>query len=539
MFNCILKATLDRAVKLYPNVEIVETTTSGERWSYTYKDVYKRICRLANMLEAMGVEPGDGKMGDRVGVVGWNDHRHFELFLGIPLFGAVFHSLNVRLSLEHLNYIVNHAEDKVIFLHEDMVSVFEAMKDNMPTVKHFVIMTDKDKLPETKLSPVSSYEDLMRQASPEYTLRDFDENTPMGMCYTTATTGKPKGCVCTHRMQYIHALVQTSSHNMSDKSVFLAMVPMYHVYAWGVPYSSTWRGMKQVLAGRHLLDAEYIAKLIQDENVTNIIGVPVVLRTLLEVLRSGKYDYSSLKQVLAGGSSPDLALIKGYEDLGVEFWHAYGMTETAPLISLNVLKSTMESWPTEKKQELKRKQGLVVAGLEWKVLNEKGEEVKWDGKEIGQLVVRGPWVIEGYYKEPEKTAEVFKEGWLYTRDMVTVDEEGYLYIMDRAGDLIKSGGEWISSLDLDDYIMRHPAVLEAATIAIPHPKWDERPLSVVVLRSEFKGKIAEEDIRSFLLEEVKLAKWWLPDKIVFVDEIPKTAVAKFDKKALRERYAKK
>jgi fatty-acyl-CoA synthase len=379
----------------------------------------------------------------------------------------------------------------------------------------------------------------MRQASQEYNFRDFDENTPMAMCYTTATTGVPKGCVYTHRMQAIHALTAATMGGLTDKDAQLSLVPMFHMLGWGIPYMGTWQGQKHVMAGRHLLDAPGLCKLIEEEKVTFIGGVPVLLRAVLEELRTGKYDYSSLKTALNGGSSPDLSLIKGYEDLGIEFRHGYGMTETAPLITLCIIKGTLEDWPTEKKQELKRKQGLIPPCLEWKVLNEKGEEVKWDGKEIGQLVVRGPWVIEEYYKEPEKTAETFKEGWLYTRDMVTVDEEGYIYIVDRAGDLIKSGGEWISSLDLDDYMMRHPAVLEAATIGIPHPQWDERPLAFVVPRPEFKDKLTGEDIKRFLLDEVKAAKWWVPDDFIFVDEIPKTAAVKFDKKALREKYARK
>ena len=536
MFNCLVKNMLDRAVKLYPNVEITDRKSSGERFSYTYKDMHERICRLANVLDSLGIKGGDGNMGDRVGVVAWNNHRHLELFLGVPMFGAVFHSLNVRLSLDHLSYIVNHAEDQVIFCDQDFLPLFEAMKDRIATVKHFIIMTDEDRPPETKLSPVSSYEDLLSQASPEYTFPDFDENTPMAMCYTTATTGRPKGCVYTHRMQYIHALAAVAITGANDKSVQMSMVPMFHMLGWGAPYAGTWFGMKQALTGRHP-DAATFAKLIEEEKATDIMGVPVLARAVLEELRTGKYDYSSLKRTLVGGSAPDLALIKGYEDLGIEFYQGYGMTETAPVIAMSIIKGPMEDWPTEKKQELKRKQGLVPPCLEWKIVNEKGEEVKWDGKEIGQLVVRGAWVIEEYYKEPEKTAECFKDGWLYTRDMATVDEEGYIYIVDRAGDLIKSGGEWISTLDLDDYIMRHPAVLEAATIGVPNPRWDERPVAFVVPRPEARGKITDDELRSFLLDEVKVAKWWIPDRFIFVDEIPKTAAAKFDKKTLKEKYA--
>jgi len=538
MFNLLVKGMLERAVKLYPSVEIVDRTATGERFCYSYKDLNRRVCQLANVLEGLGIKSGDGSMGDRVGVVSWNNHQHLELFLGVPMYGAVFASVNVRLPIEHLVHIINQAEHKVLFFYQDFLPLFEAMKDRIPTVKHFVVITDEEKIPQTTLSPVSSYETLLRQASAEYSFHDFDENTPMAMCYTTATTGTPKGCVYTHRMQAIHALSALALGGLSDKDIQMSLVPMFHMLGWGIPYIGTWMGQKHVMAGRHFLDSAALCKLIEDEKVTFVGGIPVLLRALLEELRTKKYDYSSLRRALGGGSSPDLSLIKGYEDLGIEFRHGYGMTETAPMITLNVIKGHMESWTTERKQELMRKQGLAALGIEWKVLNEKGEEVKWDGKEVGQLVVRGPWVIDEYYKEPEKSAECFKEGWLYTRDMVTVDEEGYIYIVDRAGDLIKSGGEWISSLDLDDYIMRHPAILEAATIGVPHPKWDERPFTFVHLRPEFKGKVTGEDIKRFLLDEVKIAKWWVPDDFIFVDDIPKTAVLKFDKKLLREKYAK-
>ena len=539
MYRLLIKNIVDRTSKIYPSVEIADRTVAGDRFCYTYRDLFGRVCQLANVLEDLGVKGGDGKMGDRVGVVSWNNHQHLELFLGVPMFGAVFHSLNVRLSIEHLVYIINNAEDKVIFLYQDFVPLFEAMKDKIPTVKHFVIIAEDEKIPKTTLSPASSYDALLRQASREYTFRDFDENTPMAMCYTTATTGVPKGCVYTHRMQFLHTLVAAIQFGLDDKDAQLSLVPMFHMLGWGIPYIGTILGQKHVMAGRHLTDAARLCKLIEEEKVTMIGGVPVLLRGVLEALKTGKYDYSSLKLAVNGGSSPDLSLIKGYEDLGIEFRHGYGMTETAPLITMNKTKYFMESWPKEKKQELKRKQGLVAPGIDWKVLNEKGEAVKWDGKEVGQLVVRGAWVIDEYYKEPEKTAASFKDGWLYTRDMVTVDEEGYIYIVDRAGDLIKSGGEWISTLDLDDYIMRHPAVLEAATIGVPHPKWDERPMGFVVLRPEYKGKVTGEDLARFLLDEVKVAKWWIPDEFIFIDGIPKTAASKFDKKALREKYAKK
>jgi len=538
MYNLLIKTMLERAVKIYPNVEVTDRRTNGERFSYTYKDVSQRICRLANVLEGFGIEPGDGKMGDCVGVVDWNTHRHLELFLGVPMFGAVFHSLNVRLSPEHLVHMINQAEDKVIFCNEDFIPLFEAFKDKIPTVKHFVILTDGDTLPETSLSPASHYEDLLTQASPDYVFKDFDENTPMAMCYTTATTGTPKGCVYTHRMQSLHALTSVGMMGTSDKDIQLSMVPMFHMLGWGAPYTNTMMGLKQALTGRHP-DPATFTKLIEEEKVTDIMGVPVLARAVLEELRTGNYDYSHLKRILVGGSAPDLALIQGYDELGIELHHGYGMTETAPLISMNIIKAHMIDWPKEKLLQVKRKQGLLAPNLDWKVLNEAGQEIKWDGKDVGQLVVRGPWVIEEYYKAPEKTAESFKDGYLYTRDMVSVDEEGYLYIADRSGDLIKSGGEWISTLDLDDYVMRNPNVLEAATIGVPDEKWDERPVSFVVLRPEAKDTITEEDMKKFLLEKIEIARFWVPDRFIFIDEVPKTAATKFNKNALRELYKEK
>ena len=537
MYNLLIKNMLDRALKTYPDVEVTDRRTNGERFSYTYKDVYRRTCQLANVLEGFGIKPGDGNMGDCVGVVDWNTHRHLELFLGVPMFGAVFHSLNVRLSPEHLVHMINQAEDKVIFLNEDFLPLFEAFKDKIPTVKQFVILSDEDAMPKTSLSPAAQYDDLLSQASDEYVFKDFDEKTPMAMCYTTATTGTPKGCVYTHRMQTLHALSSVAMMGTSDKDIQLSMVPMFHMLGWGAPYTNTMMGLKQALTGRHP-DPATFTKLIEEEKVTDIMGVPVLCRAVLEELRTGKYDYSNLKKVLVGGSAPDLALIKGYDELGIELRHGYGMTETAPLISLNIIKAHMVDWPKEDLLLLKRKQGLMAPSLDWKVLNEQGEEIKWDGKEVGQLIVRGPWVIEEYFKSPEKSAECFKDGYLHTRDMVSVDKEGYLYIVDRSGDLIKSGGEWISTLDLDDYVMRNPNVLEAATIGVPDEKWDERPVSFVVLRPEAKGKVTEEDMKRFLLDEIEIAKFWVPDRFIFIDEVPKTAATKFNKNALRGLYKK-
>jgi fatty-acyl-CoA synthase len=530
-YPLLLRNLLERAYRLFPKKEIITRDYSGT-FRYTYADFYHRVQRLANVLESLGVQKGD-----RVGTLAWNHHRHLELYFGVPCTGAVLHTLNLRLGEDQLSFIINHAGDKVIFVDQDLVPLLEKIKEQLTTVKHFVIMAEQEKIPETTLEPVSSYETLLRQAKTEYDFPvDLDEWSPASMCYTTATTGNPKGVVYTHRALFLHSMVVSLPDvlGLSEKEIIMPIVPMFHVNAWGLPFSATWLGATQVFPGARP-QPEDICQLIEQERVTLSAAVPTVWMGCLSIWESGKYDSSSLRGLIFGGAAPSKSLIEAYQKkLKIPVLHAYGMTETTPVVLASRLKSYMAQWSEEEKLNVNIKQGLLVPGLEMKVLNEEGKEVAWNGKEMGELCLRGPWIAKEYYQEPERTRSAFKGGWLHTGDIVTVDEEGYVMIMDRAKDLIKSGGEWISSVDLENTIMGHPGIAEAAVIGVPHPKWQERPLAFVVLKPGYDGMVTQEDIIEFLKD--KVAKWWLPDEVKFIDQIPKTSVGKINKRELRQRY---
>jgi fatty-acyl-CoA synthase len=530
MYQLLINNILQRAVKLFPHKQIYSRDFSSS-FTGTYRDMYERVCRLANVLESLGI-----KEGDKVATLAWNSHRHLELYLAVPCMGAVLHTLNIRLFTDQLAYVINHGEDKVIFIDEDVVPVIEGIKDEIGAVKQFVIMTDKDKMPETTLSPIFSYEDLLKKAPAQYSFSDnLDENSPAVMCYTTGTTGLPKGCVFSHRNIYLHSIVIAlpDAWNISEDDTIINIVPMFHAMAWGIPYAATWLGAKQVFPGSRP-DARTLCQLIQEERVTFTGAVPTVLEGMVDLLDKEKFDFSSLKRVDIGGQTPALSLVEALEERGVHVINGYGMTETCPLLTTNTLKGHMQNWSSQQKYSHLLKQGLPAPGVDWRVINTEGREVERNGTELGQLLVRAPWIIEEYYKEPEKTAESFKDGWLYTRDMVTVNKEGYIKIADRLGDLIKSGGEWISSIDLEDSMKSHPAIHEVAVVGVPHPHWGERPIAFVSLKQDFKGKTEKATIINFL--EDKVAKWQIPDDVVFMEEVPKTSVGKIDKKLLRENF---
>jgi fatty-acyl-CoA synthase len=523
---------LQRPNRLFPNKEIFSRTRSGSI-RYTYGEFYSRVCRLANVLSGLGM-----KRGDRVGTIAWNHHRHLELYLAVPCYGAVLNTLNLRLFAEQLAYVINHAEDRIVFVDDDLLPLVEQIKDKVGRVEQFIVMTDEDKLPKSSL-PLLSYEKLIEQASPDFQFpEDIDEWAPAAMCYTTATTGDPKGVVYTHRSIYLHSLTLglVDVLGLGERDVVMPVVPMFHVNAWGMPFAAAWFGAKQVLP-REKLDGHSLCELIEKERVTVTGGVPTLLRGIFQHLESGaKHDLSSLRKVTCGGSALPRALVKGFrEKYGITLTHGYGMTETSPVVTLSQVKSHMDQWPNERIYDVLAKQGTLLPGLEIKIVSEKGDEVKPNGKDAGEILLRGPWIAAEYYREPEKSAQTMRNGWLHTGDIASIDEEGYIQIVDRTKDLIKSGGEWISSVDLENAIMAHPDVLEASVIGMPHEKWDERPLALVVPKKEAEGKLTEKDIIDFLRD--KVAKWWLPDKVIFLKEIPKTSVGKFDKKELRRRYA--
>lgn len=518
---------LERAEKFFAKKEVVSRTLSGIH-RFTYREIGQRTRRLAHALEKLGVQKGD-----RVGTLAWNHHRHLETYFAAPGIGAVLHTINIRLSPEHISYIVNHAEDTVLLVDEDILPLVEKIHETFKTVKAYIIMTDKPELPATNLTPVYSYEKLLEESDPNYSfVTDLDENDPAGMCYTSATTGNPKGVVYSHRGIVLHTfalgLVDTAA--ISERDVTLPVVPMFHANAWGMPFAATWFGSAQVLPGP-LFTPKLLAELIEQERVTLTAGVPTIWLGLLNELEKGEYDTSSLRAILCGGSAAPKGMIKAFETkYKIPFLHAYGMTETTPLATLSRLKSYQTELPQDEILEIRAKQGLLVPGLEMKVVGANGE-VKWDGNDMGELLLRGPWIADEYYKD-ERTKEAFKDGWLYTGDVATVDEEGVIKLVDRTKDLIKSGGEWISSVDLENAIMAHEAVFEASVVAVPDPKWQERPVACVVLKDVYKGKVGKEELMDFLTPQ--FAKWWLPDDIVFIEEIPKTSVGKFLKSALRE-----
>lgn len=516
---------LERAEKYFSKKEIISRTASGI-FRYTYKEMGERTRSLASALQKLGIEKGD-----RVGTFAWNDHRHLEAYFAIPSMGAVLHTINIRLSPEHLSYVINHAEDKMLLVDATLLPILEKIKDQLKTVDAIVLLTDEETLPETSFSKVYSYEQLLGIGDKNFTFSgNLEENDAAGMCYTSATTGKPKGVVYSHRGLVLHsmALGLADTASVSESDVAMAVVPMFHANAWGLPFAATWYGTTQVFPGP-MPTPKILAELIDTYKVTITAGVPTIWIGLLNELEKGTYRTDSLRAVLCGGSAAPKGIIRAYEQkYNIPFVHAYGMTETTPLAILSRLKSYQRDLPYDQQLEIRAKQGIVVPGLEIKVVNEKGE-VKPDGKEMGELLIRGPWIASEYYND-DRTKEAFKDGWLYTGDVVTIDEEGFVKIVDRTKDLIKSGGEWISSVDLENALMAHEAVLEAAVVAVPDPKWLERPVACVVLK---EGKQAtKEELIDFLRPQ--FAKWWLPDEILFIDEIPKTSVGKFLKATLRE-----
>ncbi|KGX85309.1 long-chain fatty acid--CoA ligase [Pontibacillus litoralis] len=521
----LLPMMMERAEKFFPKKEVISRTLDGIH-RVNYKELGKRTRKLSHALKKLGVQEGE-----RVGTLAWNHHRHLEAYFAIPGIGAVLHTINIRLSPQHVSYIVNHAEDKVLLIDEDILPLVEAVQTNLNTVEAYVIMTDKDELPETTLSPVYHYESLLKDADPTYEFKkDLDEHAPAGMCYTSATTGNPKGVVYSHRSIVLHsmALGLADMGGVREADVAMPVVPMFHVNAWGLPFLSVWFGTTQVMPGPQFTP-KALAELIDTQKVTITAGVPTIWLGLLRELDTGQYDTSSLRAVLSGGSASPKSVIQEFElKYNIPCIPAYGMTETTPLAAMSTLKSYQMDLPEEEILNIRAKQGVLAPGLEMKVMGKNGE-VAWDGKEMGELLLRGPWIADEYYKD-ERTQQAFQDGWLYTGDVVTVDEEGAIKIVDRTKDLVKSGGEWISSVDLENTLMAHEAVYEAAVIAIPHEKWQERPLACVVCH---EGKtVSKEELYDFLA--LQFAKWWLPDEIVFMEEIPKTSVGKFLKRALRD-----
>jgi fatty-acyl-CoA synthase len=519
---------LERARRLFPRKEII-TKTAGGLHRYTYADMIGRAGRLAHALDRLGVS-ADG----RVATFAWNTSRHLEIYFAAPCSGRVLHTLNLRLFPDQVVYIANHAEDQILFVDASLLPAFEKLAPQLKTVRHYVIMTD-GALPETTLPNAISYEELIAAASPDYDWPQLDEYSACAMCYTSGTTGNPKGAVYSHRGMFLHSIMMctTDAAGISERDTVLPVVPMFHANAWGLPYAATMAGSKHVFPGP-FLDGKSLAELIQNERVTVAAGVPTIWMGLLQVLEKESYDLSSIRLMPVGGSAAPQSMIERYEkQFGAYIMHAWGMTEMSPVGTVSHLKSHMADWSEAERFKMRAKQGTTVPAVEARVVDVDGRELPWDGRSFGELQVRGPWIISSYYND-ERSADSFQDGWFRTGDVATIDEEGYVQIVDRTKDLVKSGGEWISTVDLESELMGHPKVLEAAVIAVPHPRWQERPLACVVPKPDFKDSLTAAEVLEYLSSRV--AKWQLPDEVIFIESVPKTSVGKFDKKVLREQF---
>lgn len=530
-YPLLIRSMLERGRLVAADQEIVSRDFRGVM-RYTVREMYERVCQLAHALDRLGIEPNE-----HIGSFAWNNHRHLELYFAVPCSQRVLHTINIRLFAEQLVYIINHAEDRIIFIDEDLLPLMESIADKLPLVERFIIMTDAQEMPATTLKNATLYEELIRGEMTEYAFPDFDEWTTALLGYTSATTGMPKGVEYSHRGLFLHCMMALVGElGVRESDVSMPIVPMFHVNAWGRPFADTWIGAKQVYPGSRPTAKDF-CELIDQERVTYSAGVPTVWMGILQHLKSnpGAYDVSSVRCLLSGGSALPQSLVEAYEkELGIPMYQGYGQTETSPITFISYPKKKHQNLQGAERYRIRAKTGHIVPGLEMRLVDPDGNPVPYDGKSMGELLLRGPWVLRSYYKDPEKSREAFLNGWFRTGDIATMDSEGYLQVVDRTRDLIKSGGEWISSVDLENVVMGHPEVLEAAVIAVPHERWQERPIVCVVLRPEAVDRVSKEDILQYF--EGRVAKWWIPDEVIFVSEIPKTSVGKFSKKTLREQY---
>jgi fatty-acyl-CoA synthase len=525
-----LRPFLWRAEQFYPETEIVSRTADGIM-RYTYSEYADRVRQLANALDAMGIDEGE-----RVATLCWNHHYHYETYFAPPSMGAQLHTINPLLPEDHIRYIVENAEDRVLFVDPSLLEALEpaVQSPEFDTVEQYVVMGDT--LPETDLDPVTDYESFIGDQPTAYDWPNVSEDQPAGMCYTSGTTGKPKGVEYTQQMLWSHTMESQTPQGipMDDDDVVMPVVPMFHVNAWGMPFTATAGGAKHVYPGPSPDPAD-LAHLIEEENVTLSAGVPTVWLGLQEYMNENEVDLSSLERVIVGGSAAPKAMIKWFDEQDVEVLHAWGMTEMAPIGSVSHVKGSLADADYDTQVEKRKKQGLTVPGIEFRVIDDTGEEIQWDGEAFGELWVRGPSVTKEYFGRPEANEEEFEDGWLKTGDIVTVDPDGYIEVVDRAKDVIKSGGEWISSVELENAIMAHDDVNEAAVIGVPHERWQERPVAFIVVGEGTDESTIEEEVMDILDDEYP--DWWLPDDVEFIDDVPKTATGKFSKKDLRNEYS--
>ena len=524
-YQLLLKRLWETPLIYSPNQEIVYRDLKR----YTYAEFYQRLKKVANMLESVGIGPGDV-----VGVADWDTTRFLELFFAIPMKGSIIHTINIRLSPEQILYTINHAEDKVLIVNEEFKPIVEKIKSKFETVEKILYMSDDEEK--------SEYDNLVSKASDDYEFPDFDENAQATLFYTTGTTGDPKGVYFSHRQLMLHTLavtIATGSYETNGRfrsnDVYMPITPIFHVHAWGVPFVATLLGIKQVYPGKY--DPETLLSLIDKEGVTFSHCVPTILLMILSHPKSKEVDLSNWK-VIIGGSALPKGLCKLAMERGIDIYTGYGMSETCPVLTLSYLKPHMMNYNLEDQIEIRTKTGLPVPLVDLKLMDEGGEFLPHDGKSSGEIVVRAPWLTQGYFKDENKSKELWRYGWLHTGDVGYIDEKGYLKITDRIKDVIKSGGEWISSLVLEDILSQHEAVSESAAVGKPDEKWGERPVMFVVLKEGYGDKISKKDLIDFFLQYVEkgvIPKYGIPDDIIFVDSLPKTSVGKLDKKELRKR----
>ncbi len=541
-YDLQIKKILEYPVYRVPEKEIIYR----DQVRYTYEDLYERVQRLANALEQIGVEEGD-----TIAVLDWDSHRYLETYFAIPSMGCTLHMVNVRYSEENLLYTMKHAEDDYVLVYEDFLSTIEENKDELETVKEFIVLKDSEEMPETDLTDLE-YEELLSSASPEYDFPDLDEDTRATLFYTTGTTGKPKGVWFSHRKLILH-LLSTSLMNcyfrpdrrLSTDDVYMPLTPMFHVHAWGMPYMATFLGMKQVYPGEY--EGEMLFKLIREEDVTFSHMVPTILRRLVEGISDlnplKKFliwllkPFSDLRVIIGGSRLPKGLAKEASEKMGIDVWAGYGLSETGPVLSIAQQKEKMWDGDEEERREIDVSTGLPAPFADVKVIDNEGNEVEHNEKDKGEIVARAPWLTKEYYKDPKKTEELWRDDWLHTRDVSVVDEDGYLQIVDRLDDLIKSGGEWIGSTDIEDILSTHEGVKDCGVIGIPDEKWGERPMAFIV--SHEGEDLSEKEIKEHMeeyIEQGKIVKYGMPDRIEFVEELPKTSVGKTDKKVLRDEY---
>ncbi|HWK65276.1 MAG TPA: 3-(methylthio)propionyl-CoA ligase [Rhizobiaceae bacterium] len=519
---------LDHAARQHGNREIVSRSVEGPIARTTYRDMHKRARQVSQRLERDGY-----RLGDRIGTLGWNTARHLEAWYGIMGIGAVYHTLNPRLFPDQILWIMNHAEDKALFVDLTFLPLVEKIAPAVKSLKQVIVLTDKAHMPATSLPNAVAYEEWLAEADGEFTWRSFDENTAAGMCYTSGTTGDPKGVLYSHRSNVLHAMMacMPDAMGISSRDVILPVVPMFHANAWGLGQSAPMVGAKLVMPGGKM-DGASIYELLDTEKVTFSAAVPTVWLMLLQYLEETGKKLPYLKKVVIGGSACPRAMTQKFRDnYDVEVIHAWGMTEMSPLGSLCTVKPEYAELEGEARLDIQQKQGHAPFGVEMKVTDDEGVERPWDGKTFGRLKVRGPAVARAYYGGAGEE-QFDAEGWFDTGDVAHMDANGYMQITDRAKDVIKSGGEWISTIDLENLAVGHPDVAEAAVIGVSHPRWDERPLLVVVSKP---GKApSKEEILAYM--SGKIAKWWMPDDVAFVAEIPHTATGKIQKTALRDQF---